>query len=135
MSENTKDLQASAKHEVSRLAEQTRPGPLFTPSIDIFETDDAITLLADMPGALVEDLQIDLRDSVLTLTASVNPPESESEAVILREYETGTFFRQFTLPDAIDQSKIDAALANGVLRLVLPKAEAAKPRQIAVRVE
>ena len=112
--------------------EQTRPGPVYMPSVDIFETDGAITVLADMPGVKADQLEIDLRENVLTLTARV-ATASTGETDVLREYDAGTFFRQFTLAETIDQTRIDAKLADGVLRLELPKVERAKPRQITVR--
>jgi HSP20 family protein len=87
-----------------------------------------------MPGVLAKDLKIDLRDNVLTLSAQVTRPQSTSETPILCEYDTGTFFRQFTLSEVIDQAKIDAKLTDGVLKLELPKLERAKPRQITVKV-
>jgi HSP20 family molecular chaperone IbpA len=113
--------------------EQTRPGPVYTPATDIFETENAITLLADMPGVKSEDLTIDLRDNVLSLTGRVSATKERGGSDVLREYRPGTFFRQFTLSEAIDQAKIDAKLTAGVLRLELPKVERAKPRQITVR--
>jgi HSP20 family molecular chaperone IbpA len=112
--------------------EQTRPGPVYSPAVDIFENDNSITVLADMPGVKAQNLNIDLRESVLTLTGWVTAPEPEKELDVLREYQTGTFFRQFTLAETIDQAKIDAKLTDGVLRLELPKIERARPRQIAV---
>ena len=86
-----------------------------------------------MPGVKPKDLKIDLRENVLTLSGHVAPPESSNEANVFREYQSGTFFRQFTLSELIDQAKIDAKLTGGVLRLELPKLERAKPRQITVR--
>jgi len=118
-----------------RLPEQTRPGPIYTPAVDIFEHESAITVLADMPGVKPQNLDIDLRENVLTLTGRLSEPEPEGRTVVLREYEPGTFFRQFTLGSTIEQSKIDAKLIDGVLRLELPKAEKARPRQIAVRTD
>jgi HSP20 family protein len=127
--EATKEMQKAERTE----PEQTRPGPVYSPSVDIFENDRAITVLADMPGVKAEDLKIDLRESVLTLTGRVTPPEGGKESDVLREYRAGTFFRQFTLAETIDQGKIDAQLTDGVLRLELPKVERARPRQITVR--
>lgn len=115
------------------LVEQTRPGPVYTPAVDIFESDEAITVLADMPGVQPEDLKIDLRDSVLTLSGRATVAQHPDESRVLREYDTGTFYRQFTLAETIDQNKIDAHLNDGVLRLRLPKVERMKPRQIKVR--
>jgi HSP20 family protein len=127
------EIQKSEGAGVPRVAEQTRPGPVYSPAVDIFENDSSITVLADMPGVRAQDLQIDLRESVLTLTGRVTPPESRSESDVLREYRSGTFFRQFTLSETIDQGGIDAKLTEGVLRLELRKVEKAKPRQITVR--
>jgi HSP20 family molecular chaperone IbpA len=127
------DIQKTENSGVQTVPEQTRSGPLYSPSVDIFENDNSITVLADMPGVKSQDLQIDLRENVLTLTGRVTSPESAKESDVLREYRTGTFFRQFTLSETIDQAKIDAQLTDGVLRLELPKVEKARPRQITVR--
>jgi HSP20 family protein len=128
-----KELQAREKAEVSATAEQTRPGPTFTPAVDIFETDQEITVLADMPGVKAKDLSIDLRENTLTLSGEVESPEGAKEQEVFREYRTGDYYRQFTLSEGIDQSKIEAALKDGVLRLRLPKVEAAAPRTIPVK--
>lgn len=128
------DLQKAEKQGVPAVPEQTRAGAVYTPATDIFETDNSITLLADMPGVKAQDLNVDLRENVLTLTGRVTGADNNvKESDILREYQPGTFFRQFTLSETIDQTKIDAKLTDGVLRLELPKVEKAKPRQIAVR--
>ncbi|MCD6296666.1 MAG: Hsp20/alpha crystallin family protein, partial [Deltaproteobacteria bacterium] len=94
----TKALKARDKREVATPTEQTKPGPLFTPAVDIFETEQEITLLADMPGVKAEDLTIDLRDYILTLDGEVEPPESKSEVDVFREYQSGKYSRQFSLP-------------------------------------
>ncbi len=127
------DLQKSEKGTMA-VPEQTHPGPVYSPPVDIFESEDRISVLADMPGVQAKDLKIDLRENVLTLSAPVAAPEAESETAVLREFTSGSYFRQFTLSDQIDQAKIDANLSDGVLRLELPKAEKAKPRQITVKV-
>jgi HSP20 family molecular chaperone IbpA len=92
-----------------------------------------ITLLADMPGVKAGDLNIDLRDDTLTLTGVVAPFEGPEEEDLRIEYEVGTYYRQFTMSELIDQSKIDAQLSDGVLRLSLPKVEKATPRKITVK--
>lgn len=127
-----RDLQAKKKTEVPSAAEQTRPGLVFTPAVDIFETDQAITLLADMPGVTPADLSIDLENSVLTLIGDVKSPKKSDEVDIYREYQIGKYYRQFTLSEIIDQSKIEAALKDGVLNLVLPKVQKAAARKITV---
>src|ERR1041385_8211913 len=131
--ESGTEIQKTDKPGVPTIPEQTRPGPGYTPAADIFENDDSITVLADMPGVKAQDLKIDLRESVLTLTGRVTPPDGAKDSDVLREYQSGTFFRQFTLSETIDQAKIDAKLTDGVLRLELPKVEKARPRQITVR--
>jgi len=129
----SKEIQVKPKQEVTTASEQTRPGLVFTPSVDIFETEHEISLLADLPGVTTDGLTIDLRENTLTLTGEVKPFESANEEDILIEYEIGKYYRQFTLSSVIDQSKIDAKLADGVLRLSLPKIEAATPRKIEVK--
>ena len=128
-----KQLQRTDKQKVSSSTEQTRPGPVFTPAVDIFENESVITVLADLPGVKVKDLKVDLRENTLTLIAPSDSIAGEKETDVFREYESGTFFRQFTLAETIDQAKIDAELHDGVLRLQLPKTEAAKPRRITVK--
>jgi HSP20 family protein len=130
---DTKEIQVKPKQEVASPAEQTKPGMVFTPSVDIFETDRELTLLADLPGVTAENLTIDLRENRLTLTGEVEPFEKADEEDILIEYEIGKYYRQFSLSSLIDQSQIDAKLTDGVLRLTLPKVAEAKPRKIEVR--
>jgi HSP20 family molecular chaperone IbpA len=129
----SKALQVKEKQAVTTPAEQTRPGLVFTPDVDILETDSEITLLADMPGVASDDVSIDLRDGVLSLSGDVKPWEGSDESDVLVEFEIGKYFRQFTLSEAIDQDKIDAKLEDGVLRLSLPKAEKVLPRRIEVK--
>jgi len=132
MRNQSTDIQ-KVENSALQAPEQTYAGPVYTPAVDIFESDDSISLLADIPGVKAEDLKIDLRDNVLTLSGRVAAPASAAETAVLREFAPGTYFRQFTLSEHIDQSKIDAKLTDGVLRLALPKVERAKPRQITVK--
>ena len=129
-----KALQPKEKKEVTSTTEQTRPGPVFTPVVDIFETEKELTLLADIPGVKADDLNIDINKGVLTLLGDVQPPEGKGEVDVSREYRTGKYQREFQLSDIIDQGKIEADLKDGVLRLKLPKVEKAKPRKITVKV-
>jgi HSP20 family protein len=129
----SKELKVREKQEVTSPAEQTTPGLLFTPAVDIFETEKEITLLADMPGVKADDLTIDLRDNTLTLSADVAYEDNAEEEEVLLEYETGRYYRQFTLGELINQENINAALKDGVLRLRLPKVEKATPKRIVVK--
>jgi HSP20 family molecular chaperone IbpA len=129
----TKALKPKEKEEVTSAAEQTRQGFVFTPTVDIFETDYEISVLADLPGVNPDNLDINIKENILSLSGTVDSPESENEIDIIKEYRVGRYFREFTLSDFIDQSKINAELKNGVLRLKLPKAEKAAPRKITVK--
>jgi HSP20 family protein len=129
----SKALQTKEKVTVSTTAEQTTPGIVFTPAVDIFETEKELTLLADMPGVKADNLSIGLNKNILTMSGEVDAPEGEDETDVIREYETGKYFREFTLSNEIDQTKIDASLKDGVLRLRLPKVEAVTPRKIEVK--
>jgi HSP20 family molecular chaperone IbpA len=129
----SKELKVREKQEVTSPAEQTTPGLVFTPAVDIFETEKEITLLADMPGVMADDLTIDLRDNTLTLSADIAPVDTSEEQDILVEYESGRYYRQFTLGELINQENIDAKLNDGVLRLSLPKVEKATPKKITVK--
>lgn len=130
---DTKELRVKEKQEITAPAEQTRPGLVFQPYVDIFETDSEIVLLADMPGVPAEGVTLDVRDKVLTLTGDVRPWEGPEESDVWVEFEIGKYHRRFTLSDAVDQEKIEATMKDGVLRLTLPKAQKAVPRQITVK--
>lgn len=113
--------------------EGTRPGPVLAPAVDIFESADTITVLADIPGVTPDKLNIDLDDNVLTITGHCDDPDREDEADVMREYRCGTFQRRFTLSELVDQSGIDATISDGVLTLTLPKVDRAKPMKIRVK--
>ena len=130
---DTKELKAIEKQALASPTEQIKPGPVFTPNVDIFETEKAITLLEDMPGVKADALNVDLRDDTLTLTGDVLPNVGTPGEKVYVEYETGRFYRQFSLSEVIVQEKIDAKLSDGVLRLTLPKVEKVTPRRIAVQ--
>jgi HSP20 family protein len=130
---DSKELKAKGKQELNSPAEQTKPGLVFTPAVDIFENEKALVLLADMPGVQAKNLNVDLRDDTLTLVGEVEPFEGANEEDVIVEYEVGKYYRQFSLSEVIDQEKIDAQLKDGVLRLTLPKVEKAAPRTITVQ--
>lgn len=89
--------------------------------------------MADMPGVTAEKLNVNLHDNVLTIDGEAEKLEGKGEVEIFREFETGRYFRQFTLSHDIDQSKIEAELKDGVLKLILPKVETKVPRKIEVK--
>jgi HSP20 family protein len=128
-----KDLQPREKMEVTTEGESTRSCPVYVPAVDIYESEDALVLVADMPGVGPESVSIDIRDNQLSLRGTVVLEETK-ERVHLQEYGVGDYYRQFSLGRAIDQSRIEASMRNGVLTLTLPKADVVKPRKISVKV-
>jgi HSP20 family protein len=105
------------------------------PAVDIHETEDGYVVKADLPGLKKEDIQIDLKDSTLTLKGEKKFEEKVSKDNYIRtERAYGTFVRSFTLPHNVDAEKIKASYKDGVLELTLPKKEEAKPKQIKVEV-
>ena len=125
------ELQVQQKEELHN-GEGTREGVYFKPNVDIFETDRALMVVADLPGADAEDVEIDLRDNKLTLTGVVDTSWNDNWQPLYREFRSGHFTRQFRLGQHIDQGQISAEMNDGVLRLTLPKAERAVPRKIEV---
>ena len=133
--DRTQELQTQGPRDIASTTEGTRPGVLLTPPVDIFEDPDAITVLADMPGVQPGHLTIDLHEGVLTITGHAQSPDGANEVAVAHEYPAGAFQRSVTLSEAIDQGRIQATLRHGVLRLRLPKAEQAKPRQIKIQTD
>ena len=130
---DSKDAQVKGKKEVKALKELTHAGPVFIPAVDIFENQHALILIADMPGIDSEGVDIHLKDSELTISGRPGREEKNEVTSIYTEYESGGFLRSFTLSNVIDQAKIEASMKDGVLKVILPKAESAKPRQIVVQ--
>jgi HSP20 family protein len=127
-----KELKLRDKEPISRHGgEPTRDGLFYSPAVDILRTDDAIAIVADLPGVKKADLEIGIDDGVLTIAAPVADVETRHKPVY-REYGVGGYLRRFALSDKIDQAKITAELDGGVLTVTLPKAERLKPRKIAV---
>ncbi|MCA9005136.1 MAG: Hsp20/alpha crystallin family protein [Planctomycetaceae bacterium] len=105
---------------------------VFTPPIDIYETDEGLVLYADLPGVSVGSLELQVQDNKLTLLGRVEPQIPEGARPLHKEYEVGNYLRSFILSGEIVHSEIEAKLANGVLRIFLPKAPKAEPRRIQV---
>ncbi|QDT79977.1 Spore protein SP21 [Gimesia maris] len=105
---------------------------VFTPPIDIYETDEGLVLYADLPGVSVGSLELQVQDNKLTLLGKVEPQIPEGARPLHKEYEVGNYLRSFILSGEIVHSEIEAKLSNGVLRIFLPKAPKAEPRRIQV---
>lgn len=124
-------VEAGDVEETSR-SERTRGGRYYQPNVDILENESELLLLADMPGAKADAIDVRFEDGELTIHAPVPERQSAEAKYLLAEYGVGEFYRTFRVSEQIDAAKIHAEFSDGVLRLHLPKVEAAKPRRIAV---
>jgi HSP20 family molecular chaperone IbpA len=115
----------SEKQEIveQNQSERTRDSRLYVPRVDIYETDAAIHLVADIPGADENSIDITLEKNILTIDAEVHAERPEDYSLMYAEYGIGSFQRKFTLSNEIDQEKIVAQVKDGVLKLLLPKSE------------
>jgi HSP20 family protein len=112
--------------------EFTRAEELFgAPPVDIFEDEDGLVVLADLPGIAAEGLDVRVEQRILTITAHAQPAPSGTG--LHREYELMSFFRQFQLPEEVDTARIQAELKHGVLTLRLPRVPKEPPRRVEVR--
>jgi len=132
MSEKKHEMEPLRKKELDSTAEGTHEGLYFEPPVDIFETKDALHLVADMPGVGSDGVDIDLREGILTILGRQAAVDEGN--VSHREFRPGNYYRRFSLSESIDQEKIEARMSNGVLSLRLPKAEKALPRKIQIAV-
>jgi HSP20 family protein len=115
--------------------ESARERFLFSPPIDIFETDEGLVLHADLPGVSIKTLELQVQDNRLTLFGRVRPVVPPEARTVHQEYGIGDFLRSFILSDEVDHERITATMNNGVLKVVLPKAPQPKPRRIEVNAE
>jgi HSP20 family protein len=115
--------------------EWTTERKIFLPRADIYETPEAIVVLADMPGVDEKNIDITLEKNVLTITGKVEQFKPEGYELAYAEYDIGDYQRSFTLSNEIDQNEIEAVMKNGVLKLTLPKAAPARARKITVKSE
>jgi HSP20 family protein len=129
----TREIATQEKQQLAKPQEQTRLGRYYVPDVNICEFDESLKLWADMPGVKEKDVNITLKDGVLTIMGQVGTDMYAGLRPMYTEYNVGNYYREFILNEDIDESKIGAMLKNGVLELELPKKEKAKPRQIEVR--
>ena len=126
------ELPVQQKREVEKKLESTIPARRFLPATDIFETDDALRVILEMPGVDKESVDLRVENDVLTIEGQVDFTKYQGLAPLYTEYNVGNYARSFELSSKIDQERIGAELKDGVITLVLPKAEKAKPRKIKV---
>lgn len=103
------------------------------PPVDIFEDEERVTLFADLPGVAKDDLNLQIDKDTLQIYGKVPRTASEPGAYLYTEFPAKDFYRAFTIGEEIDRDKISASVSNGVLKLILPKTERAKPRKIEIK--
>jgi len=134
MTENTAVVTPDKTRPVAANKEKslaTRDETLYiAPPVDIFETEEALTVVADLPGVSKDDVDIRVEDDILTIKGKAQYALPANG--IHEEFQLQGYYRQFKLSDEVDQNKIIAETKNGVLTITLPKAEKSKPRQIKV---
>lgn len=134
--EKALQVEDTEKREVAETgAERTRDRLAFVPRADIYESDEAITIVADLPGVDETTLDITLENNVLTINGYVEMAPPEGYSLAYAEYRVGDYQRAFTLSDQIDREGIEAVLRDGVLRLHLPKITEAKKHRIAIKAQ
>lgn len=113
--------------------ERTRTGRIYTPAVDIYETKDAVILVADMPGVDENSVDVSLEKNVLTIYGQVEPPSFPGYSLAYAEYGIGDYQRSFTISNAIAWEHIEGVVKNGVLSLTLPKAGPVQAKKIQIK--
>ena len=129
------DSQALAvreKQELAKQEEKTVPGRYYVPAADIFETDEALTLMLEMPGVAKDNVDVQIENGVLHVEGKIDYSAYKEVEPVYTEYNVGHYARSFTLSDKINQEAITARVEDGVLTLTLPKPRESLPRRIAV---
>jgi HSP20 family molecular chaperone IbpA len=125
-----RQLQAQKKREQESREEATIPARVFVPTADIYETQDALTVILEMPGVEKSRISVRVEDGLLRVEGRLDLTKYQGLQPLYTEYNVGHYARSFQLSSKIDQAKIEAALNDGVLSLTLPKVQEAKPRLI-----
>jgi HSP20 family molecular chaperone IbpA len=129
---DARELQVQQKRELEKKTEATTPARVFVPVTDIFETPQALTVVLEMPGVDCNSIEASVVNDVITIEGRIDFSKYEGMQPVYTEYNVGHYMRSFEISNKIDQSKISAEMKDGVVTLVLPKAEQAKQRKIQV---
>jgi HSP20 family protein len=130
---SSQELAPREKRELTAKEEKTVPGRFFVPYTDVYETEDALTVVMEMPGADRKDVEIELREDILRVEGKIDLSKYGGMEPVYTEYNIGHYTRSFSLSGKVDQEHIGAQLEDGVLTLTLPKTAEAKPRRIALK--
>ena len=129
---DSQELAVREKQELAQQEEKTIPGRYYVPVADIFETDDALTLMLEMPGVSKNNFNVEIENDVLRVEGKIDYSSYKDVEPVYTEYNIGHYARAFALSNKIDREAITARVEDGVLTLTLPKAKEALPRRIAV---
>lgn len=130
---STQELQVQKKRELENKEETTVPARTFVPMADIYEAKDALTVILEMPGVEKKNVEVQVENGILHVEGRLDLAKYQGLMPLYTEYNIGNYSRSFRLSSKIDQNKIGAEMKDGVLSLILPKAEEAKPRTIQVK--
>jgi HSP20 family protein len=128
----SQELQVQQKREVEKKTEGTIPARVFVPVTDIFETPEALTVVLEMPGVDRNSIEANVENDIVTIEGRIDFTKYEGMQPVYTEYNVGHYARSFQISNKIDRGKISAEMKDGVVTLVLPKAEQAGPRKIKV---
>ena len=126
------ELAVREKKELATKEERTVPGRFYVPYTDVYETEDALTVVMEVPGVDRKDVEVELKDDVLRVEGRIDFSKYEGMEPVYTEYNVGHWTRSFALSDRVDRERIAAQLEDGVLTLTLPKTAEAQPRRIAI---
>ena len=126
------ELEVQEKKELVSKEEKTVPARYYVPPTDIYETDDALTVVMEIPGVERKDVDINIEKDVIRIEGRIDFSKYEGLEPLYTEYNVGHFARAFSLSSKIDRQQISAELADGILTLTLKKAKEAMPRRIAI---
>jgi HSP20 family molecular chaperone IbpA len=128
-----RSLEVQKKKELVEKEEKTVPARYYVPNTDIYETENALTVVVEMPGVEKDKIDISIEDNVLQIEGHIDFASYTEMQPVYTEYNVGHYSRKFSLSSKINQGKISAEMKDGILTLTLPKAEEAKPRKITIR--
>lgn len=128
----SQELAVREKQELAKKEEKTTPGRFYVPSADIFETDEALVVIMEMPGVTKDNVNIEVEEDTLRVEGRIDFTNYQGMEPVYTEYNVGHYARAFTLSGKIAREAISARLEDGVLTLTLPKEKEAQPRRIAV---
>lgn len=134
MASESKELQTTREELTAHTqTESVDERPAYLPPTDIYEREDSLVAVIDMPGVDEKSVDIQVEKNILTISGRVEDEPFNGYRPVYQEFESGRFVRQFTLSNEVDCGRIEATVQDGVLRIVLPKSEAARARRIIVR--